>query len=126
MGDYSKVPTDKLEKIHYTTLKVVEKREKEGRLDGIQIKITNPAQFVYDLKAILDGIFVGADQAAEQDKDKDLLGLHYYVGVINKLPIDKVRFVVIAQEQELKKRREIRRQKLDAGNIDKIINEVAK
>ena len=126
MGDYSKIPTDKLEKIHYTQLKIIEKREREGRLEGKQIKLTNPAQFAYSLKALLDDIFTQADKAAGADKNSDMLGLHYFVGIMNNLPIDKLKALEIQSQQELKKRRELHRQKLDAGNIDKIISEVAK
>jgi hypothetical protein len=126
MSDYSKIPTDKLRKLHYTVLKVYEKRLKEGREAGIKLNLRD----ILTLKSgFLKDIFKQADSIIDSTKDKipeDILGLRYYIATINKIPLEAVRQIEINMQKEIKKRKEIIRQQLDAGNIEQLVKEVAK
>jgi len=122
MSQLSKIPLDKLEKIHYTQLKIIALREKEGRTEGRQIKAGSVKEAVEGLTTLLKNIF---DQAGGQ-KEGDMLGLHYYVAILNNLPLDKVRTLEIETGREIKRKKELIRQRLDAGNLDKVIKEELK
>lgn len=126
MGDYNKIPTDKLRQIHYAVLKVYEKRLKEGRTVGIKLKLADILTFK---SGFLRDIFKEADKIREQEKKtaiEDILGLRYYIATINKIPIEALRQIEINMQKELKKRKELMRQQVNAGNIEKLVNEVAK
>ena len=72
--------------------------------------------------AILGEIFREAREhpTLKDDPDK-MAGLELYIGVLKNLPFEKLLETEEATAREIKKRIEIRRQKLDQGNIDKAI-----
>jgi hypothetical protein len=109
------ITTDKLEKIHYIQLKVIKDREKEGKTEGKNLTINSIFQATF-----LRDIFIEADKAFDGKKE-EFLGLHYYVASLNALPLEKVRILEIETGREIKRRREIYRQKIDAGNLDKVV-----
>ena len=118
MNEYSLIETRKLEKIHYTQLKIIKEREISGQIEGITFDI----DFIRKSPGFLRDIFREADKTLK-DSSGDLLGLHYYVMVLKKLPLEKVKEMEIQVKKELKKRREIIRQRLDTGNIDKVVKQ---
>jgi hypothetical protein len=121
-NDYAKIETRKLEKIHYMQLKVIKDREEKNQLGGLSVKFKNPIQFQNDMQHILEDIFEKADKEYK-GQPEDLVGMRYFIAVLYALPLDKLKAQEIAVQKELKKRREIRRQKLDAGKIDNLIKE---
>lgn len=114
---YAAIPTIKLEKIHYAQLRIIKERELTGDTAGLKIKINNPSEAQAKLSALLKGIFT----KSKPGENEDLLGLHYYVDTLKMLPLANVKKLEIETAQEIKKRRELTRQKLDAGNIDKLV-----
>jgi len=119
MSELSGIETRKLEKIHYTQLKIIEERKKAGKISGITLDL----KFISKNPGFLRDIFKEADKTLK-DAPGDLLGLHYYIAVLKKLPLEKVEEMERDTQKELKKRRELKRQRLDAGNIEKAVKEV--
>lgn len=122
MSQLSKIPTDKLEKIHYTQVQIIKARKKSGQIEGIQIKASNFRETADQLTSLLKEIFTNAGPPGAGD----MLGLHYYVAVLNKLPLARVENLEIETAREIKRRRELIRQRLDAGNIEKVVREELK
>lgn len=118
--DYKDIPQVKLEKIHHAQLKVIEDREKKGQTGGLTIKFKNPLQFEKDLRTILDEIFSSADKKYS-NQPEELLGMRYFIAVLYALPLEKLKAQELQVQKELKTRKELYRQRIDAGNIDNII-----
>ena len=116
---YSKIPTLKLEKINYAMCKIISDREKAGLIEGKQITARNKFEAMIKLQTLLKDLF---SEAKPQEGDS-LLGLHYAAAIWKALPLEKLKAQQCDIGRELKKRREIRRQRLDAGNIDRVLNE---
>jgi hypothetical protein len=116
------IETKKLKKIHYAQIQVIKKREQDGLIEGVKVKFRNPIQFKNDMVKLIDGIFKDAAAVPVGEKE-DLLGMRFYIALLYKLPLEELRTQERTVQQELKKRREIERQKLDAGNIEKIAKE---
>lgn len=118
--DYKKIPLNKLERIHYAQVKVIKDRVEKGLTDGVKIKFKNPLQLQNDLIKLLNTIFEKADNEFKGDKE-ELLGMHYLVGTFYALPLDALKKQELEIQAVIKKRKEIRRQQLNAGTIDNII-----
>jgi hypothetical protein len=112
------IPTQKLEQIHYIQLKVIEQREKSNKRDGKKLGLID----VFNATFLRD-IFIEADKSFQGQGKEDLLGLHYYIAALNALPLIKVIDLEIETAREIKRRKELYRQKIDAGNLDKLIKE---
>jgi hypothetical protein len=123
--DYKTIPFDKLEKIHFAQLKVIAERRRTGAFEGKQIKFKNPLQFEKDLGELLRGIFDKVDNQKEAEPET-LLGMKYYIGILYSLPFDKLEAEEHKVQLEIKRRKEIKRQQLDAGNIEKLVKAGAK
>lgn len=122
MSQLSKIPTEKLEKIHYTQLAIIKARKKTGQVEGKQIKALNFKESIEGLTELLKDIFKNAGKP----KEGDMLGLHYYVAVLNNLPLAKVEYLEMETAREIKKRRELARQRVDAGNIENVVKDELK
>lgn len=115
---YKSIETQKLEKIHYAVVKLIEKRQAEKKTKGAQFdmsKIDQLKQFLSDVMRQETGV---------KDNPDDLLGMHYYIAILNKLPLDKVKAQEIEMQKEIKRRRELTRIRLDAGNIENMVKNI--
>jgi hypothetical protein len=119
MGYYSKIPLEKLKQIHYAQLKVIKYRKQHNLIEGFQIMEKNPIMAGNMLQSFLKETF---DNSGPEIKG-DLLGMHLYIAVLNKLPLVKVEGMEAETAREIKRKREIARQQIDAGKIDKILRQ---
>jgi hypothetical protein len=117
MGGMMNIDLLKLEKIHYVQLKIIKEREKAGLIGGKQITGKSPAEIAHKLKSFLGELFA----KSKKGEDENLLGLHYYVDVLRVLPLDKVKELEIDTCKAIKAKKELYRQKINAGNLDKIV-----
>lgn len=125
-NDYKAIPTNKLEKIHYMQIKIIEERRKKGLIRGAQITLRPGNKF---MQAIQLGKFLGTIFSGippETHTPEELTGMRVYAMVLNKLPLPKVIGLEHETAQEIQRRREATRKRLDAGNIEQIAKEETK
>jgi hypothetical protein len=112
------IPYDKLEKIHYAQLKIIKLREQAGDTAGVKLKVSNPMEAREKLTKLLKGLFA---KSKTPPQGEDMLGLHFYVDTLKALPLDHVRKLEQETAREIKRRKEIARQRIDAGKIDRMV-----
>lgn len=115
------IPLDKLEKIHYLQLKIIKDRRARGLLDGIQIKPkgNSASEIKNELEKVLKSIM-----AASRPDDKEpetLAGMHFYRDMLYAMPLTRVEELEHRANKAIKCKKELYRQKIDAGKLDKIV-----
>jgi hypothetical protein len=122
-SDLDNQPLWKLEKIHHIYTEIIKDREARHLVAGIELKAKNKREFIREISKVMKEIFVNADMTLK-DSPGDLLGTRYLIGTLRALPLDKIKRGELEICRAIKKKKEIQRQKLDQGNIDKLLEEL--
>lgn len=122
---FKDIPLFKLEKIHHAQVEAIKERERTGKTEGRKIAFKNPVQFKRDMENLVKDIFSKAS-ANYKGEPEDLLGMHFFVGLLYSLPLEELKAQELEVQREIKRKKELERQRINAGAIERIVKDVAR
>jgi hypothetical protein len=115
-----KYPMEKLKKIDHIYLEIIREREEKGETEGLKIVARNKPELIKKLGIVFGEVFIESKKTL-RDVPEDIMGLHFLVAMLRKLPLENIKQGEKAVSMAIKKKRELQRQEIDQGNIDKLI-----